>query len=742
MGELTSSYRCTLCLETKKNPCTHNREMENEVRKVMMEVDREEEDDQDEDSFDTDEEEFSPKRPAGVSPPGKGRISKKLTAVAVRVVEPKKKGNKKTTSAKNGATSSKRSVQSAFAALAKKVLDSSETPENSLVAALLESGMLKSSTTTTKTSTVGSSSSRSFASQPPTMYTTHLETVARTLLQDHPDASSLHIQLLNMLFRSVGGNLESNLPEDIDLEDMDDTQWGEQVTKVVDVMRESETALLTVAQEDKIGVREYRAIYQEFWYRLGIVILSHNANNNNNNASPGSDDTDPDPPSQTFHSNRFQVELMRDLVSRVTELVMVGQPDLRAASTTAVWELTKASIERTVELTTKLETAQRQYAASKGQSRKLQALQNSMDSWKRHKAELEALVEEAVIQGVFINRYRDSNPNIRRESLETLRHLILARPDMFLKGMSSLKVFRFQNSLVPFDDLSRAVLILFVDKYLKYLGWMASDKDATVRLASLKGLLAPFKYKHDKRPETLQLKLEDMQNVCNKFLPRIAECTNDAQSLEVQEVAMELIVKLTSEGFMDDFDDDDAWDQLNLKALDVESTPGVRKNALYLVLDQLDVFDDGDGRSSVGGDGTLSERQQIARINGIAQWYVVVLFFALYRDKDFSCYWPTGWHIIWLPVWFHRTRSKSKGQTTSYNRYGRCQSTRPLPRVGQRSSRRFESKTRESPSSLMKRPKISSCYDSWSVQPNLKSMKRVGRPTHRNESVTWLSQIK
>ena len=137
-------------------------------------------------------------------------------------------------------------------------------------------------------------------------------------------------------------------------------------------------------------------------------------------------------------------------MSRVTELVMVGQPDLRAASTTAVWELATASIDRTVELTTKLETAQRQYAASKGQSRKLQALQHSMDSWRRHKAELEVLVEEAVIQGVFITRYRDGNANIRRESLETLRRLILLRPDMFLKGM----LLNVDGSLVREQNLS------------------------------------------------------------------------------------------------------------------------------------------------------------------------------------------------------------------------------------------------------------------------------------------------
>jgi hypothetical protein len=366
------------------------------------------EEDDENDGIDTDEEEFSPKRPAKVSPP-----TKASRPVNRRVVQTKKISSAK--NGKNGKT--KRTIQGAVSALAKKFLDPSEIPETSLVAALLAVGKSDSGG--------GGSPSRSFASQPATMYTAHLESVARKLLQDHPEAASMHVQLLNLLFRSVGGNLESNLPDNTDLEDMDDAEWGEQVTKVVDVMRESDTALLTVEVDDKVGVREYRALYQEFWYRLGIVLLSHTA---------GSDDGDEDA-TQKFNSNPFQVELMRDLVSRVTELVMVGQPDLRAASTMAVWELAKASMDRTVELATKLETAHRQHAASKGQPRKLQALQHSMDSWKRHKAELDVLVEEAVIQGVFINRYRDGNASIRRESLDALRQFILLRPDMFLKGM-------------------------------------------------------------------------------------------------------------------------------------------------------------------------------------------------------------------------------------------------------------------------------------------------------------------
>lgn len=237
---------------------------------------------------------------------------------------------------------------------------------------------------------------------------------------------------------------------------------------------------------------------------------------------------------------------------------------------------------------------------------------------------------------------------------------------------------------------------------------MTSDKDASVRLAALNGLLAPFKHKHDKRPATLQLKVEDMQNVCNKFLPRIAECTDDSQSLEVQDAAMELVVKLASEGFMDDFDDDAAWDRLNLKALDSDSTPGVRKNALYLVLDQLDVFDESDGRSVVNV-AALTERQQIARINGIAQWYVWVLLSRLgeYRRQVFSKFISfAGFRIFWSLVRPLLTRSTLNAQTISYSHCGRCQSTKVSPLVGQRYSKRSEVRAPRSRNLLMKRPKL------------------------------------
>lgn len=381
-----------------------------------------EEDDENELSDPEDEEEFSPVRKTKSPSPVKQNRARGNSQRAIQIKVGR--ANLKTRKGNAAGARSSKAIQSALSSLSKKLLDASETPETSLLAALLASAKpipgIESSVPRTNNAIPHKS----------TVYTPQLIGIARHLIQEH-EPNSMHTQLLNLLFRSVGGSIETNLKGGVDLEELDDDEWDTLVTEVVQVMQECEIALFTAAPQDKVGLREYRGIYKEFWYRLGVVVLSHTAGTSGNDEELDG----ASPQAQSFASNRFQVEMMRDLISRVTELVLVGQPDLRAGATMAVFELAKACMERTVELSSKCATAQRQYAASKGQSRKMQALQTSIDSWKRHQAELEALVEESVIQGVFIRRYRDSSAHIRCLSLETLSHLTLLRPDIYLKGV-------------------------------------------------------------------------------------------------------------------------------------------------------------------------------------------------------------------------------------------------------------------------------------------------------------------
>jgi hypothetical protein len=508
--------------------------------------------------------------------------------------------------------------------VAKKVLEDSETPETSLVAALLGA----CNPVDGVSNAVAGSRSTSLAvvkerqAMPNTMYTTQLEAIARRLVQQSPVPMKLHIQLLNLVFRSVGGSFETNLDFDADLESLDDSEWNSVLTEVVMAMAETDDdctllcanpagPLAGVVSSKLVtrGQQEYRSIYEEFWFRLGDVILTGTATSSNGNAggssrklakkddddSGGSSDNDDDDgASQTpYSSSRFDLELVRDLLVRLTEVTPVGQPDLRMGAVIAVLQLSLACLERSVDLEAKMEAATRQYAAaSKANMRsRMQGLKVTMEGWKRQKVDLEAMVQ-GVFTGVLMHRYRDSDPYIRIFSLQSLSKMCLLRPDLFL-----------------------------VDKFLKYFAWMCSDKDAGVRVAGLSALLAPFQevkkeigttLSGTKRLASLQIDLSCMHNACIKFLPRIVDCTLDSQSVRVQEVAVELMLTMLRNIFLDDWEDADGWEQVNLKALDSKTSPKVRRDALYFIVEQLDSFSDIDL--------SPSEDTQVQRLDSLASW--------------------------------------------------------------------------------------------------------------------------
>jgi cohesin complex subunit SA-1/2 len=560
-----------------------------------------------EDSSSVEEEEDFGKQPSKKRSPSPSKkqqsTPKKKRVIRVKTSSPEKA---KATTVSSSRPLNRRGVQAAFFQLAKKVLDDeTETPETSLVAALLHSckpipGFPNKEHALHEQSTQNS------------IYTLQLEAIARKYVQDS-NPNALHCHLLNLIFRSVGGNLETNLDLETttDLDDLDDSQWNDLISDVVQQMRETDAnkTLLTAAPSKQAAVQEYRKVYCEFWYRLGKVILSGVSSSTSTSTSS----------EEPFTSSRFQVEMVRDIVTRITELVPVGQPDLRAAATMAVLQLAHACLERTVELEGKLVTAIRQHhaAAKSNGTRKLQMIQQSMDDWKRHKLELEELVVGPVLQGVFVHRYRDSNAFVRALCLEALSQMTTTRPDLFL-----------------------------MDKYLKYMGWMCSDKVASVRLAGLKGLTAPFLHyeqqQESAQPDNkllapLKIDLHQLENVCTKFLARFVDCTQDVDT-DVQEQAMELLLHMLRNEFLDDWDvmEETAWDQVNLKALDIHATPKVRKNALYFILEQLDCFDNDDQRDEGTTSADVPEKKQMERVEGIASWYVYYLFRLFRRIASFS----------------------------------------------------------------------------------------------------------
>jgi hypothetical protein len=342
--------------------------------------------------------------------------------------------------------------------------------------------------------------------------------------------------------------------------------------------------------------------------------------------------------------SRFDAAFVRDVIHRVTELVAVGQPDIRAAATVAALQMGHAVLERTIQLRQKLSVAQRQFDAAIGVGNgggrrnskdggtkkskatpvlgeKAESLRLSIDSLKRTCEELEELVTGPVMNGIFMHRYRDSHPYIRATCLAALSKMTLQRPDLFLK-----------------------------DKYLKYFGWMMSDKAEVVRYHALLGLLSPFDA-NDRNGGVVSsalamasstrggavagiVELGMLEHVTAKFLKRIAACIRDA-SPHVQEQAMRLLLLMLRNGFLDELEEDDIWDSINLRAIaSKNASHKVRRDALYFIMEQLEPFDE-DGetaatqatssksrKSSSKATSNLEsiERTATQRIDALASW--------------------------------------------------------------------------------------------------------------------------
>lgn len=473
--------------------------------------------------------------------------------------------------------------------LKRKVLDPKESPENSLTAAILEACTSKDKK---KPYEEEESTNSTITRYPdaflPTAYTAALEPLAKQVLQQYQqDANKAHVALLNLVFRSVGGSYNTALdPETTNLEDMDDDQWEQVVTSIVDDMRLTppdsilfcacpKGALYYNNENNKHSVaqEEYRQIYEHFWYLLGTLGLSTSAS------------------SGTEHASSFDIERIRDLALRMMELVTVGQPDLRAAAAVAALQLAIAACDSTLDFRTRLMTAKRQLKAAKQAktSTKQKALQNTVATLERTGDDLEQVVLETIVPGVFMRRYRDSDPYIRAACIDALANMTLQRPDLFL-----------------------------TDTYLKYFGWMMSDKHPVVRVTAIKGLKAPLVRAQEQEESSAhvhplsKINVANMEKLIDKFMPRISDCVVDV-SLQVQEEGMALLIVLLRHGFMDDLEDNHFWNKINLRALAADTTAKVRRDALYFVLDQLEMFDEEAANVS-------PERQQVERILSIATW--------------------------------------------------------------------------------------------------------------------------
>ncbi|KAL7861045.1 hypothetical protein AOLI_G00173940 [Acnodon oligacanthus] len=152
------------------------------------------------------------------------------------------------------------------------------------------------------------------------------------------------------------------------------------------------------------------------------------------------------------------------LVAFLTGLADSQVRAFRHTSTLIAMHLMSALVEVVAVVYAQIEVTQRRFQLEKSKSaqhrvpERLEELQNSCNELLEHQEELHSLTN-TIFKGVFVHRYRDKVPEIRAICMAEMKVWLKEYPAAFLN-----------------------------DGYLKYLGWMLHDKQASVRMQSVLSL--------------------------------------------------------------------------------------------------------------------------------------------------------------------------------------------------------------------------------------------------------------
>ncbi|KAL4146913.1 hypothetical protein PRNP1_010669 [Phytophthora ramorum] len=205
----------------------------------------------------------------------------------------------------------------------------------------------------------------------------------------------------------------------------------------------------------------------------------------------------------------FTSEIATNFIDWLTSLSSSEIRPIRHTTTVAVLTLSNSLVRTAATISEKLAIATRQLIAetnSPGKATpgthkspnigKMALLKENKTLYENRLEQVLKLVN-LVFTGVVVHRYRDVMPEIRVVSMQCLGHWITTLPDQFLK-----------------------------DSFLKYLGWLLSDKSASVRLEVVE-ILCEL-YGNDAFTEKLEL-------FTSRFLPRYLELCNDVDDAVVEE---------------------------------------------------------------------------------------------------------------------------------------------------------------------------------------------------------------
>nr|KAG5693533.1 hypothetical protein BaRGS_019859 [Batillaria attramentaria] len=231
---------------------------------------------------------------------------------------------------------------------------------------------------------------------------------------------------------------------------------------------------------------------------------------------------------QCQYSIIYDQYMMDNVISLLTGLTDSQVRAFRHTSTLAAMKLMTALVDVALNLSINLDNTQRQYDAERAKQQnkragdRLELLMTKRQELEENQAEIRNMLTY-IFKGVFVHRYRDTQPEIRSICMAEIGVWMKKYPNMFLD-----------------------------DSYLKYVGWTLYDKVGDVRNCCLK-TLAPL---HESQDLSGKLEL-----FTNRFKDRIVEMTLDKEyDVAVQAIKLVINVLKNSDHVLTDKDCENVYE--------------------------------------------------------------------------------------------------------------------------------------------------------------------------------------
>ncbi|KAI0698963.1 hypothetical protein C8T65DRAFT_719862 [Cerioporus squamosus] len=180
-----------------------------------------------------------------------------------------------------------------------------------------------------------------------------------------------------------------------------------------------------------------------------------------------------------------------------------------------------ASVEKEAEVVSRQREGERKRkAANKGKDAKAGSareaeLEKKAAEIRERRSKLAEFLKEFV-DGVFVHRYRDLDPNIRAECVRAMGLWFKKYPGHFLDGA-----------------------------YLRYVGWVLSDAQTQVRLEAVRALALAY-------DQTAYISAAALQHFTERFKPRLVEMAVGDIELSIRVAVVQVLQTIESHGLLED----------------------------------------------------------------------------------------------------------------------------------------------------------------------------------------------